>query len=248
MEPYDIIVDASDNPATRYLVNDVSVLLGKPLVSGSALRMEGQITVYHFQGGPCYRCIFPQPPPPHTVTNCGDGGVLGAIPGIIGTMQALECIKVAIALKKTNAMATAATTLTATTTTTTTTTTAQPPSMPTLREQMMLFDGGTGRVRTVRLRPRRSECAVCGDRPTIIDPTELPDYEAFCGRGACDKTTEKSLLHRDQRVTCQVRAAVRTTVSHSHSLTLTLTLPFSIIVLPPGGRLQCRAASPAGRP
>lgn len=75
---YDVIVDASDNVATRYLLNDACVLLGKPLVSGSALQMEGQMTIYNYNNGPCYRCIFPQPPPPETVQNCGDGGVLGA--------------------------------------------------------------------------------------------------------------------------------------------------------------------------
>lgn len=75
---YDVIVDATDNVATRYLLNDCSVLLKKPLVSGSALMLEGQLTVYNYQDNPCYRCIFPQPPPPETVMNCGDGGVLGA--------------------------------------------------------------------------------------------------------------------------------------------------------------------------
>lgn len=75
---YDIIVDATDNVATRYLLNDACVLLKKPLVSGSALQFEGQMTVYNYRDGPCYRCLFPKPPPPETVQNCGDGGVLGA--------------------------------------------------------------------------------------------------------------------------------------------------------------------------
>lgn len=78
---YDIVVDASDNVATRYLLNDACVLLKKPLVSGSALMLEGQLTVYNYQNGPCYRCIFPKPPPKDTVMNCGDGGVLGAVTG-----------------------------------------------------------------------------------------------------------------------------------------------------------------------
>jgi adenylyltransferase/sulfurtransferase len=71
------VLDATDNVATRYLLNDVCVMHRKPLVSGSALRMEGQLTVYHYGGGPCYRCLFPKPPPPETVTRCADGGVLG---------------------------------------------------------------------------------------------------------------------------------------------------------------------------
>ncbi|KAH7933345.1 hypothetical protein HPB49_011632 [Dermacentor silvarum] len=74
---YQVVVDASDNAATRYLVNDACVHLGRPLVSGSALRWEGQLTVYGYRGGPCYRCLFPQPPPTSTVTNCSEGGVIG---------------------------------------------------------------------------------------------------------------------------------------------------------------------------
>ena len=87
---YDVIVDATDNMATRYLLNDAAVFLGKPLVSGSALRWEGQLTVYNYQDttieGPCYRCLFPSPPPPSAVTNCNDGGILGAVTGVIGSM------------------------------------------------------------------------------------------------------------------------------------------------------------------
>ncbi|GCB69833.1 hypothetical protein scyTo_0012495, partial [Scyliorhinus torazame] len=77
---YDIVVDCSDNVPTRFLVNDACVLSGKPLVSASALRMEGQLTVYNYNDGPCYRCVYPKPPPAETVTNCSDGGVLGVGP------------------------------------------------------------------------------------------------------------------------------------------------------------------------
>ena len=75
---FDVVIDGSDNVATRYLLSDLCVLYNTPLISGSALQMEGQLTVYHYKGGPCYRCIFPIPPPVETVTSCGDGGVLGA--------------------------------------------------------------------------------------------------------------------------------------------------------------------------
>lgn len=75
---YDVVIDATDNVATRYLLNDACVLTDRPLVSGSALQLEGQLTVYNYNNGPCYRCLFPVPPPPEAVTNCGDGGVLGA--------------------------------------------------------------------------------------------------------------------------------------------------------------------------
>ncbi len=94
IEKYDVVLDATDNVATRYLLNDACVLAKKPLVSGSALRFEGQVTVYNYRGGPTYRCMFPQPPPPETVTNCSDGGVVGVVPGIIGCIQAQEAMKI----------------------------------------------------------------------------------------------------------------------------------------------------------
>jgi len=91
--PYDIIVDGSDNFPTRYLVNDACVLLGKPYVYGSIFRFEGQVSVFGAPDGPCYRCLFREPPPPGLVPSCAEGGVLGVLPGIIGTLQALETIK-----------------------------------------------------------------------------------------------------------------------------------------------------------
>ncbi|GAB1601309.1 adenylyltransferase and sulfurtransferase MOCS3-like [Argonauta hians] len=141
IQHYDIVVDASDNVATRYLVNDACVISGKPLVSGSALRYEGQLTVYNHDGGPCYRCLFPQPPLPETVTNCSDGGVLGVIPGTIGCLQALEVIKIACGL----------------------------PSS--LKQHLLLFDGMDCTFRKVKLRPHQQNCTVCGDesKPQLID-------------------------------------------------------------------------------
>ena len=83
-EDWTVVMDGSDNAPTRYLISDACVRAGKPLVSGSALQWDGQVTVYNFAGGPCYRCLFPLPPPPETMTNCSDGGVLGMVPGLIG--------------------------------------------------------------------------------------------------------------------------------------------------------------------
>lgn len=134
---YDIVVDATDNVATRYLLNDACVMLKKPLVSGSALQFEGQLTIYNYQNGPCYRCIFPKPPPPETVTNCGDGGVIGACPGVIGVLQALEVIKIILNLSDT------------------------------LSGRLLLFDGIRASFRAVRLRGKRSDCQICSDTPTI---------------------------------------------------------------------------------
>ncbi len=90
---YDIIADGTDNFATRYLVNDACVLLGKPNVYGSIFRFEGQASVFYAKEGPCYRCLYPEPPPPGLVPSCAEGGVLGVLPGIIGCIQALETLK-----------------------------------------------------------------------------------------------------------------------------------------------------------
>jgi len=90
---YDVVIDGTDNFPTRYLVNDACVLLGKPYVYGSILRFDGQVSVFDAERGPCYRCLFREPPPPGLVPNCAEGGVLGVLPGIIGSLQALEAIK-----------------------------------------------------------------------------------------------------------------------------------------------------------
>jgi adenylyltransferase/sulfurtransferase len=93
---YDVIVDGTDNFPTRYLVNDACVLLGKPNVYGSIFRFEGQATVFALPEGPCYRCLYPEPPPPGLVPSCAEGGVLGVLPGIVGSIQANETIKLII--------------------------------------------------------------------------------------------------------------------------------------------------------
>lgn len=93
---YDIIVDGTDNFPTRYLTNDACVILGKPNVYGSIFRFEGQITIFGYPGGPCYRCLYPEPPPPGLVPSCAEGGVLGVLPGIVGTIQAAETLKLII--------------------------------------------------------------------------------------------------------------------------------------------------------
>ncbi len=93
IEEYDIIVNGCDNFPTRYLVNDAAVLRGKPVVDGSIFRFEGQVTVYMPHVGPCYRCLYPEPPPPGEVPSCAEGGVLGVLPGTVGVMQATEVVK-----------------------------------------------------------------------------------------------------------------------------------------------------------
>lgn len=102
MRPYDVIIDGTDNFPTRYLTNDASVMLGKPNVYGSIFRFEGQATVFSPKdGGPCYRCLYPEPPPPGLVPSCAEGGVLGVLPGVIGTIQATEAIKLLMGVGET---------------------------------------------------------------------------------------------------------------------------------------------------
>jgi sulfur-carrier protein adenylyltransferase/sulfurtransferase len=96
LKNYDIVVDGTDNFPTRYLVNDACVILGKPNVYGSIFRFEGQITIFGAPGGPCYRCLYPEPPPPGLVPSCAEGGVLGVLPGIVGAIQAAETLKLII--------------------------------------------------------------------------------------------------------------------------------------------------------
>lgn len=145
IKSYDVVLDATDNVATRYLLNDACVLNGKPLVSGSALRFEGHLSVFNYDG-PCYRCIFPKPPPPETVTNCGDGGVLGAAVGTIGVLQALETLKIILNM----------------------------PNI--LSGKLLLFDGIEMKFRNINLRTKNTKCAVCGDNPTITELIDYEQF------------------------------------------------------------------------
>jgi adenylyltransferase/sulfurtransferase len=97
-ETYDLIIDGTDNFPTRYLTNDLCVLTGKPNVYGSIFRFDGQVSVFYAKEGPCYRCLFPEPPPPGLVPSCAEGGVLGVLPGTIGTLQATEALKLILGI------------------------------------------------------------------------------------------------------------------------------------------------------
>jgi adenylyltransferase/sulfurtransferase len=100
-EPFDVIIDGTDNFPTRYLTNDLCVLTGKPLVYGAVFRFEGQASVFYAKEGPCYRCLFPDPPPPGLVPSCAEAGVLGVLPGTIGTIQATEALKLLLGIGST---------------------------------------------------------------------------------------------------------------------------------------------------
>jgi adenylyltransferase/sulfurtransferase len=137
LKNYDVIIDGTDNFQTRYLVNDASVLLGKPNVYGSIFRFDGQASVFHpGAGGPCYRCLYPEPPPPGLVPSCAEGGVLGILPGIIGVIQATEAIKLILGE-------------------------GEP-----LIGRLLLFDALKMKFRELKLR-RNPECPLCGENPTI---------------------------------------------------------------------------------
>jgi adenylyltransferase/sulfurtransferase len=144
---YDIVVDGSDNFPTRYLVNDACVLSGKPLVSGAILRFEGQVTTIIPKQGHCYRCLFEEPPPPGLVPSCQEAGVMGALPGVIGALQAMEVLKLILDR-------------------------GEP-----LKNSLLIYNALNTSFRKVKV-PRRLDCPVCGENPTI---TELQDYEAeYC--------------------------------------------------------------------
>eukprot|EP01060_Flectonema_neradi_P039937 TRINITY_DN8966_c0_g1_i1.p1 TRINITY_DN8966_c0_g1~~TRINITY_DN8966_c0_g1_i1.p1 ORF type:complete len:406 (+),score=53.33 TRINITY_DN8966_c0_g1_i1:54-1220(+) len=143
---YDVIIDATDNVTSRYLINDSCVISGKPLVSGSALRWEGQLSVYNHNNGPCYRCVYPSPPPTSAVTSCADGGVVGAVPGMIGTLQAIEAQKIICEIPTT------------------------------MSGRILLFDALAMSHTTMNHRPRNPSCAVCGTSPTITKLIAYEQY------------------------------------------------------------------------
>ncbi|KAG6918248.1 hypothetical protein DXG01_015622 [Tephrocybe rancida] len=151
LEPYDIILDCTDNAPTRYLLSDTSVALGKPLVSGAAQKYEGQLCVYNFAGGPCYRCLYPRPPAQETVGTCEETGILGAVTGVIGNLQALEAIKIITGLHD---------------------------KKPTLLLYSAL---GSPPFRSIKLRSRKPTCAACGAEREKVGTIQDIDYVQFCG-------------------------------------------------------------------
>ncbi|KAG6373302.1 hypothetical protein JVT61DRAFT_6440 [Boletus reticuloceps] len=152
LQPYDLILDCTDNVPTRYLLSDTAVRLGRPLVSGAAQKYEGQLCIYNFgESGPCYRCIFPKPPAPEMSGSCEEMGILGAVTGVIGVMQALEAIKILTGLHD---------------------------GKPTL----MLFSAlSMAPFRTIKLRARKPTCAACGIEGQQLGAIHETDYIAFCG-------------------------------------------------------------------
>eukprot|EP00192_Tetraselmis_astigmatica_P003976 CAMPEP_0117658236 /NCGR_PEP_ID=MMETSP0804-20121206/5758_1 /TAXON_ID=1074897 /ORGANISM="Tetraselmis astigmatica, Strain CCMP880" /LENGTH=465 /DNA_ID=CAMNT_0005464747 /DNA_START=57 /DNA_END=1454 /DNA_ORIENTATION=- len=168
---YDCVLDCSDNPATRYLVSDACVAADRPLVSGAAIGTDGQLTVYHHgSDGPCYRCLFPVAPLPENCSRCSDHGVLGVVPGIIGTLQALEAVKV-ISGK------------------------GEP-----LSKRLLVFDALQGSFRQVKLRPRKADCPACGEQPSVLPPSNFDYETFTQGALNDSAACGLSLLKPDQRI------------------------------------------------
>ncbi|MDR2865716.1 MAG: molybdopterin-synthase adenylyltransferase MoeB [Spirochaetaceae bacterium] len=155
LQDYDIVADGTDNYQTRYLVNDACVLLGIPNVYGSIFQFEGQASVFYAKEGPCYRCLYPEPPPPGLVPSCSEGGVLGVLPGIVGCIQANEVIKLIVQNSAPDSVN---------------------PAAP-LIGRLLLFDAWKMSFRELKLE-KDPHCPICGKQPTIH---ELIDYEQFCG-------------------------------------------------------------------
>jgi sulfur-carrier protein adenylyltransferase/sulfurtransferase len=136
---YDVVVDGTDNFPVRYLVNDATQMLGKPLVYGSIYQWEGQASVFMpGRDAPCYRCLFPEPPPPGTVPSCAEGGVFGVLPGIIGSVQAVEAIKLVLGVGES------------------------------LVGKLLIYDALSNEFTTVKLR-WDPDCPVCGKHPTVTE-------------------------------------------------------------------------------
>ncbi|RLV93962.1 Adenylyltransferase and sulfurtransferase UBA4 [Spathaspora sp. JA1] len=156
---YDLVLDCTDHPAIRYLINDVCVILNKTIVSGSGLKSDGQLSVLNFQTqGPCYRCFYPQPPSPDSVTSCSDGGVIGPAIGLVGTSMAVETIKILTGYYTSD----------------------------NFKPFLSVYSGYPyQQFRMFKMRGKQKNCVVCGENPSVtrekIESNEL-NYSVFCGR------------------------------------------------------------------
>lgn len=156
---YDLVLDCTDTPSTRYLINDGAVLCGKTIISGSGLKSDGQLSILNFQGmGPCYRCFYPQPPSPESITTCSDGGVIGPCIGLIGVTMALEAIKVLTGFY----------------------------TKENFKPFLSMYSGyPQQQIRVFKMRNKQKHCSVCGESPSItkeqIENFEI-NYSEFCGK------------------------------------------------------------------
>jgi sulfur-carrier protein adenylyltransferase/sulfurtransferase len=178
LKDYDLVIDGTDNFPTRYLVNDACVLLKKPNVYGSIFRFEGQATVFAYEDGPCYRCLYPEPPPPGMVPSCAEGGVLGILPGLIGVVQATEAVKLILGVGET------------------------------LKSRLLLYDALSMRFRELKLRRDREcpVCGDHPTVTKLIDYQQFcgiapPQVEAASAEGVIDAVQVKQKLDRGEDFT-----------------------------------------------
>ena len=219
--PYDVILDCTDNPPTRYLLSDTAVLLGKPLVSGAAQKLDGQLCTYNLgPEGPCYRCLFPRPPSsPGAAPSCEETGILGPVTGVVGSLQALEAIKIIVGLHGTS---------------------PSPPSLSLSHRHPVHKSGGNKKktgvqknadviwcvcradaqpsllvyaalgvppFRSVKLRKRRVACPACGTEGQKVGKIEEVDYVQFCGGARPDwEALGLNPGAGESRITASVRA------------------------------------------
>ena len=206
MRNFDLILDCTDRPSTRYLVSDAAVLAGKPVVTASALRTEGQLMVLNNPpkspgnpGGFCYRCVFPKPPPAESVLSCGEGGILGPVVGVMGVLMAMEALKILVPLHQehehqhpTNA--------------------SHNPILPSL----LLYSAYSNPpFRSIKLRGKRKGCPSCSDTPTITAESmksASSDYDAFCA----SKSPQAPL--NTKRISAKEYSKVRTATETPHIL------------------------------
>ncbi|KTW30642.1 hypothetical protein T552_00358 [Pneumocystis carinii B80] len=179
IKPYDIILDCTDNQSIRYLISDTCILLKKPLISASAVRTEGQLCIYGFRGSCCYRCLFPVPSPEETNQTCEGNGILGMVVGIMGTLQALETIKILLSqqlLSEYNNIET-----------------------NNYVSYMTIFSAfSVPQFKFIKLRPRKSSCPSCGDKPlitkNIIEEGSYYNLNTIC---------KEEILEKEQRITAK---------------------------------------------
>jgi adenylyltransferase/sulfurtransferase len=192
LSPYDVILDCTDNVPTRYLLSDTAVLLGKPLVSGAAQRYEGQLCIYNLgPDGPCYRCLFPEPPSVETIGTCAQTGILSVVTGIIGNMQALETLKLVTGLHGMSIPIAS----------------HADPCLPysDMVASLLLFSSlGSPRFRTAKLRKRNPTCPACGRVGQKLSTIETTDYVQFCGGQTPDWESQGLIARPDYRIPAMV--------------------------------------------
>lgn len=175
IQDYDFVIDSTDNIVARYMISDACVIAKKPLISGAALKMDGQLTVYNYdQDTPCFRCLFPEPPPASAVGSCADNGVLGVIPGVVGVQQALEGLKLGAGMR------------------------------PAYAGKMLLFDGELGSFRVITLDKRKPNCQACGSKSdlgkNLIDYEQFCSGSSCKLNDSAQHGSNSNILADDERI------------------------------------------------